>query len=40
MVNRTYTKKYVAANLDEAGEIVTTENRRADRAYKIYAGGT
>ncbi|PBC49874.1 FAD-binding protein [Rhodococcus sp. ACS1] len=39
MVNRTYTKKYVAANLDEAGEIVTTENRRADRAYKIYAGG-
>jgi FAD/FMN-containing dehydrogenase len=39
MVNRTYTKKYVAAELNEPDEIDTTLNQRADRAYRIYAGG-
>lgn len=39
MVNRAYEKRYVQTTLDEPSEIDTTEGRRADRAYKIYAGG-
>lgn len=39
MVNRTYTKKYQAAKLNEATELSSTEGARRDRAYRIYAGG-
>jgi FAD/FMN-containing dehydrogenase len=39
MVNRTYTKKYRAAQLNEATELSSAEGARRDRAYKIYAGG-
>lgn len=39
MVNRAYQKRYVAADLDEPAELSTEVNRRADRAYRIYAGG-
>lgn len=39
MVNRTYTKKYRAANLNEATELSNVEGARKDRAYNIYAGG-
>ncbi|WP_037344749.1 D-arabinono-1,4-lactone oxidase [Sciscionella sediminilitoris] len=39
MTGRAYTKKYVEAELAEPGDLVTEEGRRADRAYRIYAGG-
>lgn len=39
MVDRAYQKRYVEAHLDEDVELSAQEGRRADRAYRIYAGG-
>ncbi|MDP9884616.1 FAD/FMN-containing dehydrogenase [Sinomonas atrocyanea] len=40
MVNRSYTKRYNAVHLDEAGGAIDlTEGRRRDRSYRIYPGG-
>ncbi|GAA1359542.1 D-arabinono-1,4-lactone oxidase [Arthrobacter rhombi] len=39
MVNRSYTKKYNAVELNENTDLSSVEGARRDRAYRIYAGG-
>ncbi|MGP5220569.1 D-arabinono-1,4-lactone oxidase [Arthrobacter rhombi] len=39
MVNRSYTKKYNAVELNEDTDLSNVEGARRDRAYRIYAGG-
>ncbi|MBP1233284.1 FAD/FMN-containing dehydrogenase [Arthrobacter sp. PvP102] len=39
MINRSYTKRYNAVDLDESTDLSSAEGARRDRAYRIYAGG-
>lgn len=39
MVNRSYTKRYNAVQIDEATDISQVEGKRRDRSYRIYPGG-
>ncbi|OOP60397.1 FAD-binding protein [Arthrobacter sp. SRS-W-1-2016] len=39
MANRSYTKRYNIAQIQDEGEISGTEGARLDRSYRIYPGG-